>query len=92
MRTRWPSCCGLGVPESDSPGRLAGDKPLKEVGGVMLFETTPRRGKPIWIAEELALLGLVVFSAATGHLWLIPLFLLGSVVTPIVAWVRRSRS
>lgn len=58
----------------------------------MLFETTHRMGRPIWIAEELALLGLLVFSAATGHLWLIPLFLLGSVVSPIAAWVRRFRS
>jgi len=57
-----------------------------------MFETMPGRGKTIWIAEELALLGLLVFSAATGQLWLIPLFLLGSVMPHIAALVRGFRS
>lgn len=57
-----------------------------------MFETTPGKDKPIWIAEEIALLGILVLSAATGQLWLIPLFLLGSAVPHIAALVRKVRS
>ena len=54
-----------------------------------MCEPARRKSKVLWIVEELVLLGLLVFSVATGHLWLIPVFLLGSILPSVASLVRR---
>lgn len=54
-----------------------------------MCETARRKSKVLWIVEEFVLIGLLVFSAATGHLWLIPVFLLGLMMPAVASLIRR---